>query len=152
MIEARRKIHIHVADDIGLAVEPRLAQRAPAASLSEIQKLDLGMCRREFRSHVPSAIGRAVIDNHDLPSATQTRVQEGKHGLDALPEYVRLVENRYDQIHGKRVVHRPRTAMPERFTPPAGGPAAAEKSRDQITKSTAPTKAKTGSGETPAEA
>src|SRR6266481_4407038 len=104
------------------------------------------MRSREFLGRVPRAVGGAVIDDHDLPSAIEARAQEGQHRLNALPEYVRLVEHRYDQIHGKRAVHRPMTAMPERFTLPAGGPSATEKSRDQINASRAPTKAKTGSG------
>ncbi|HYK63050.1 MAG TPA: hypothetical protein VEV85_26675 [Bryobacteraceae bacterium] len=71
---------------------------------------------RQFPRDVLRSIGRAVIDDDDLPAVIEISLEEIQQGLDAFAKYVSLIQDRNDHIYGEigRQICRPRKARTNR--------------------------------------
>jgi len=56
---------------------------------------------RQFPRDVLRSIGRAVIDDDDLPAVIEISLEEIQQGLDAFAKYVSLIQDRNDHIYGE---------------------------------------------------
>lgn len=166
MIEPCRQIHIHVADYVSLALQPRATQGASSASLDQVNEIDSIVFRRKFPGNGLRTVGRSVVDYDELPSVWHVSGEKMQYSCNALPQYMSFVQNGNDNVHsgGLRAHKRPTAA----FEGPLNSPQndvdeavrllkshsfskdfACRYGPDQITQTIAATTSRIGSGETP---
>ena len=93
--EVGREVHVHVADDIRRALQPRAAQRAAPAPAVEV---DVAHLARVLRGapfcHVQRTVGRAVVGDDDPPRVVREAVpKEPAQLVDAAGQRLLFVED-----------------------------------------------------------
>jgi len=111
--QVRRQVDVHVREHVGVAREPRSAQRVTAALAREQDGLDVLVSPRERARELGRSVCARVVGDQDAGVEREVRAQVVDERLEALLEHHRLVVHRQDDVdarvwRGMHVPHRTR--------------------------------------------
>ena len=102
--QVRRQVDVHVAEDLGIAARPCLAQGAPAALAVDAQQLDPRQLVRQRLRDGGRGVGARVVGDDDPPGERELGAQVAVQPAHAALERGLLVEDRHHDLDARGAV------------------------------------------------